>query len=84
MKLLEILKFELRYRVRRPATYIYFGILFVMCFVAATTDVVSIGGGVGQVKENAPINYRHHDDHYFHFRMSNILCGNGGCHFTRL
>ena len=56
MKLLEILKFELRYRVKRPATYIYFGILFVMCFVAATTDVVSIGGGVGQVKENAPIN----------------------------
>ena len=56
MKLLEILKFELRYRAKRPATYIYFGILFVMCFVAVTTDVVGIGGGVGQVKENAPIN----------------------------
>jgi hypothetical protein len=27
-----------------------------MCFVAVTTDVVGIGGGVGQVKENAPIN----------------------------
>ncbi len=56
MKLFEILKFELQYRAKRPATYIYFAILFVMCFVAVTTDVVRIGGGVGQVKENAPIN----------------------------
>ena len=47
---------KLRYRAKRPATYIYFGILFLMCFVAVTTDVVGIGGGVGQVKENAPIN----------------------------
>jgi ABC-2 type transport system permease protein len=55
MKLLEIIKFEIRYRSKRPATYIYFLILFLMCFLAVTTDTVGIGGGVGQVKENAPI-----------------------------
>ncbi len=56
MKMLEILRFEIKYRIKRPATYIYFGILFLMCFLAVTTDVVGIGGGVGQVKENAPVN----------------------------
>lgn len=50
----EIFKFELKYRWKRPATYIYFAILFLLCFLAVTTDVVTIGGGVGQVKQNAP------------------------------
>lgn len=52
---LEIFKFELKYRKKRAATYIYFGIIFVMCFLAVTTDVVKIGGALGQVKDNAPI-----------------------------
>ncbi len=52
---LQILKFELRYRSKRPATYIYFGILFFLAFMAISTDVVTIGGGTGLVKENAPL-----------------------------
>ena len=51
----EIFKFEINYRKTRAATYIYFGIIFLMCFLAVTTDVVQIGGAVGQVKQNSPI-----------------------------
>lgn len=50
----EVLKFELIYRKKRPATYIYFGVLFFMCFMAASTDAISIGGATGQVYENSP------------------------------
>ena len=50
----QIFKFELQYRKKRPATYIYFGILFLMALLAISTDVVQIGGGAGLVKENAP------------------------------
>ncbi len=50
----EIFKFELQYRSKRPATYIYFLILFAMAFCAVTTDVISVGGSAGQVKQNAP------------------------------
>lgn len=49
-----ILKFELKYRFKRPATYIYFAILFFMAFLFLTTDVVQIGGGNGNVFRNAP------------------------------
>jgi ABC-2 type transport system permease protein len=51
----DIFLFELKYRRARAANYIYFGIMFLMCILAVTTDIVQIGGGVGQVKENAPI-----------------------------
>jgi ABC-2 type transport system permease protein len=51
----DIFLFELNYRKARAANYIYFGIMFLMCLLAVTTDVVRIGGAVGQVKENAPI-----------------------------
>ncbi|MFM7859369.1 MAG: hypothetical protein ACKO96_47460, partial [Flammeovirgaceae bacterium] len=50
-----IFLFELKYRKARAANYIYFAIMFLLCFLAVTTDVVQIGGAVGQVKENAPI-----------------------------
>ena len=53
--MLETIKFELQYRLKRPATWLYFIILFAMTFFAVTTDVVNIGGGVGKVKQNAPI-----------------------------
>ncbi len=52
---LKILQFELKYRFKRPATYIYFAILFLLSFLAISTDVVQIGGGAGLVKENAPV-----------------------------
>lgn len=51
----EIFKFELQYRKKRPATYIYFVILFLLSFGAMSSDVVQIGGGAGLVKENAPV-----------------------------
>lgn len=49
-----ILKFELQYRKKRPATYIYFAILFLMAALTMSTDIIQIGGGSGMVKENAP------------------------------
>ena len=51
----EIFKFELRYRWKRPATYIYFAILALLSFFAVTTDSVQIGRTSGQVMENAPV-----------------------------
>jgi ABC-2 type transport system permease protein len=51
----EVIRFELNYRKNRAATYIYFGIIFVFCFVGVTVDGASIGGAAGQVKENAPL-----------------------------
>ena len=51
----DIFLFELKYRKARAANYIYFGIMFTLCLLAVTTDVVQIGGAVGQVKENAPV-----------------------------
>ncbi|MEM7298495.1 MAG: aminopeptidase, partial [Bacteroidota bacterium] len=50
----KILKFELQYRKKRPATYIYFAILFLMALFTMATDVIQIGGGSGLVKENSP------------------------------
>src|SRR5690349_21408171 len=50
----EIFRFELKYRKKRAATYIYFGIFFLMCLLAVVSDVVQIGGAQGQIKENAP------------------------------
>jgi ABC-type transport system involved in multi-copper enzyme maturation permease subunit len=53
----EILRFEFDYRKRRAATYIYFGIIFLLCFAAVTSKYVVIGGVAGgQIKENSPYN----------------------------
>ncbi|MEM6298309.1 MAG: M1 family aminopeptidase [Bacteroidota bacterium] len=49
-----IFKFELAYRRKRPATYIYFAVLFFIAFLAVTTDVVQIGGSTGLIKQNSP------------------------------
>ncbi|TAE46658.1 MAG: aminopeptidase, partial [Bacteroidetes bacterium] len=51
--LLRIIQFELKYRLARPATYIYFFLMLVLGFMAmAVEDFFSAGSG--QVKENAP------------------------------
>lgn len=50
----EIFTFELKYRLKRPATYLYFLILFLMSFLFITTDVIRIGGGAGNVFHNSP------------------------------
>jgi ABC-2 type transport system permease protein len=49
-----IVKFEIDYRRKRPATYIFFVILFLMPFLALVWDNLTVGGGTGQIKENAP------------------------------
>lgn len=51
-----IFLFELRYRLKRPATYIYALVLFVLGIIYLTTDAVRIGGGYGKVWNNAPYN----------------------------
>jgi len=50
---LETLLFELKYRLKRPATYLYFLILFALTFLASTTEVVQIGGAMGKVMHNS-------------------------------
>ena len=50
----KILQFEIKYRSKRPATYIYFGIMFLMAVFTMSTDIIQVGGGSGLVKENAP------------------------------
>jgi ABC-2 type transport system permease protein len=53
----EIFRFEFAYRKKRPATYIYFGILFLLCFAAVTSKYVTIGNSAGgQIKENGSYN----------------------------
>jgi hypothetical protein len=59
---LPILLFELKYRLKRPATWIYFALLFLMAFLLVTaagggfgpSTNVSIGGDGQAVKINAP------------------------------
>lgn len=50
----EILGFELKYRLRRPATYIYFGIFFVLGLLIFLTPFVSVINSGGKVNNNAP------------------------------
>ncbi len=52
--MLEVIKFELKYRMGRPATYIYFALLFLIAFLSLTTDIVRAGGSGGKLMENAP------------------------------
>src|SRR5258708_1261528 len=47
----EIFFFELKYRRSRPATYIYFAIIFVVCFLTAANPKKF---EVGQIHINAP------------------------------
>ncbi|MCC5944483.1 MAG: aminopeptidase [Bernardetiaceae bacterium] len=54
--LLEIIRFELKYRLKRPATYLYFLIIFLLTMLAFASDAVIIGGAAGAVKINAPTN----------------------------
>jgi len=51
---LQILTFEIRYRLKRPATYAYFIILFLMAFLAIYTRQLTIGESSGLVNRNSP------------------------------
>ena len=50
----EIFLFELFYRKSRPATYVYFGITFLLCFLGVASPIIKLGGAVGLIKANAP------------------------------
>lgn len=52
--LLEFIRFEINYRKRRPATWIYFLLLFVTAILFVTTELKEIVTRSEQIKENAP------------------------------
>src|SRR5690606_2807959 len=51
----EVIRFELKYRLNRPATYIYFAFLFLLSFLAVTWDGLQVGGDIGKIKQNSSI-----------------------------
>lgn len=51
-----IFLFELQYRLKRPATYIYAAIFLILGILLMSTDAVRIGGGYGKVYANSPYN----------------------------
>ena len=50
------LSFEIRYRLTRPATWVYAFIFFALSALLMASDGVRIGGGYGKVFNNAPQN----------------------------
>ena len=52
--MLEFLRFELRYRFRQPAVYLFAALFALMTFGAATTDAIQIGGGAGLTAIDSP------------------------------
>ncbi len=50
-----VIKFDLRFNLRKVTFWIYFGLFFLLTFLFMTTEFVQIGGGVGKVFHNAPI-----------------------------
>ncbi len=51
---LEFFKLELKSALRSPMVYVFFFIMFLMCFFAVVSDNVVIGGSVGNIYKNAP------------------------------
>ncbi len=49
-----LLRFELRGHLRRPTTWLYFTILFLLAFGILSSDVIQVAGGLGKVKKNSP------------------------------
>lgn len=49
----EIFKFELNYRIKRPETYTFFGVLFLFSIVGV--DFIFQGVEIGLMKKNAPL-----------------------------
>jgi ABC-2 type transport system permease protein len=46
--------FEVKFHLRNPLFYILFLLYFLLIFMAVTTDVVRIGGAIGNVHRNSP------------------------------
>ncbi|GMR13632.1 MAG: M1 family metallopeptidase [Gemmatimonadota bacterium] len=51
---LEIFRFELRHQFRQPLFWLSAMLFFLLAFGAVTTDVVQLGGAIGNVNRNAP------------------------------
>ena len=51
---IDIFLFELKYRAKRPATYLYFLIFFLLVFFATVSDNVTIGEQAGNMLRNSP------------------------------
>ena len=49
-----VFSFELKYRLRQPAFYVFSALFLFLTFTATSTDSVQIGGGIGNVARNAP------------------------------
>jgi ABC-type transport system involved in multi-copper enzyme maturation permease subunit len=50
----DIIKFEVLYRFRKPAVYIFAALFFTMTFSAIATDTVQMGGAIGNAARNSP------------------------------
>ncbi|MFN9795572.1 MAG: ABC transporter permease/M1 family aminopeptidase [Gemmatimonas sp.] len=46
--------FELRSHFRRPVTWLYVAIVFLLAFFALSTDAITVGSALGKVKKNSP------------------------------
>lgn len=51
---LNFLRFELREQLRSPLLWLFAALFALLAFGAASSDVVQIGGGIGNVHRNAP------------------------------
>jgi len=51
--ILEVIKFELKYRLNRPATYLYFVLFFMLAYGAVAWDGINLNGAIGKVKQNS-------------------------------
>lgn len=45
---------ELKYALKQPMVYIFFGFMALFTFGATVSDNIQIGGAIGNVYENAP------------------------------
>ncbi|HKP30380.1 MAG TPA: hypothetical protein VJU15_13295, partial [Gemmatimonadales bacterium] len=50
-----IYRFEVGYHLRRPTTYMFLFVFFLLPFMVTGTDVVTMTGANAQVKNNAPV-----------------------------
>ena len=55
-QILNLIKFELRYAAKKPATYIYALIWFSLGIIIFNTDAIRVSGGYGKVLSNAAFN----------------------------
>ncbi|HYX38684.1 MAG TPA: M1 family aminopeptidase [Oligoflexus sp.] len=51
----EFFKFDLRYQLRQPLLWVVALALGAMAFGAASSDVIQVGGSIGQINRNAPM-----------------------------